>query len=250
MPRVQTAQDRERIRRPGLGVQGWADGWADVHDLPALDLTALAAVRIAAPPALAVKLVEHEQLPVLGIGRLDLEQVDGLVTGELRVDRDERIQRRSGTSLSWNGRRLGAIERHSGRHDPDRSHEHCHADDTRREALVPALAIASALERIEPIGRQWDNGDGPLGALEQCLQVRHLGVPPFLECRSCLRGERAHRTRPDPEDRASLLGAVAEKLGNDDGGPLPRGKRRKRADGLVVVNHLLERVVRDPEALR
>jgi hypothetical protein len=65
-----------------------------------------------------------------------------------------------------NGRRLAAIERTSGCHDRDRRNEDCDPDDTRREALVPALAIASPLESIEPIRGQWDNGDGALGALE------------------------------------------------------------------------------------
>src|SRR4029450_1424811 len=53
-----------------------------------------------------------------------------------------------------------------------------------------------------------------------------LAFLPFLECRSCLRGERAHRARPDPEDCARFLGAVAEKLSDDDGGPLSGGERR------------------------
>ena len=44
-------------------------GWAVVHDLAALDQPSPGAVRIAAPPALAVELVKHGQLPVLGIGR-------------------------------------------------------------------------------------------------------------------------------------------------------------------------------------
>ena len=100
---VEVVEDREGVRL-GLGVRGRAVRLAlqehgrDRHGLPGP-----APSGVATPPLLAVELVQRVQPPVLGIGRLDLEQVDGLVTGELRVDRDERVQRRSVTRRAWNG---------------------------------------------------------------------------------------------------------------------------------------------------
>ena len=49
--------------------------------------------------------------------------------------------------------------------------------------------------------------------------------------------------RPDPEDRAGLLGAVAEEFGYDDRGPLAWGERGDRADGLVPFDHPLEGII-------
>ena len=56
-------------------------------------------------------------------------------------------------SLPLARRRHSAIERPTARHDPDRRHEDRDPDDTRRDALVPALAVAATPEAFEGIGR-------------------------------------------------------------------------------------------------
>jgi hypothetical protein len=57
------------------------------------------------------------------------------------------------------------------RHDPDGRHEHRDPDDARRDALVPALAIAAADERFhDALGRR----ELVPGALKLFFRLTHL----------------------------------------------------------------------------
>jgi hypothetical protein len=93
-----------------------------------------------------------------------------------------RSPNRSGFRRSGGGR-LGAIERQAARHDPDCRDEDRDPDDPRRDALVSALAVASA---EEPIRRQVGDPIPLSKALNQLRVLIHGKGPPFSSVQRAL----------------------------------------------------------------
>ena len=124
------------------------------------------------------------------------------------------IEMNGSSPAPWNGRRLGAIERHSARHDAHPRHEHCNPDDTRRDALVPALAIPALQETVHrKRGRLVPSGC----AFEELRLVTHRIHPSLLSGpggharRTCARSMRGCPASGPPPPRSTQGGRSARR---------------------------------------
>ena len=211
-------------------------------------------VGVAAPPLLAVELVQREQAPVLRVGCLDLEQVpDRLVVGELRVDRDERIQ---AGALVARGREVDERSRAEPREqtrDEHRRRDHRERDRSR----APDRGAEASRPRTRPYRpplahpthavREHDRERGG----EQHDRIE--GTGPVLEHR--VREPHERDRRQDGQERAS--GADRERVRRERRGPHRRHRRehqgRERGRGRHAHARLLpdelERAPHGPERL-
>ena len=103
--------------------------------------------------------------------------------------------------------RLDAIP--NARHDPDRRHEHRDPDDTRRDALVPALAVAAVIDAVRQARLRPRSGaalvPGGLARRSSFLtdQVSRRCVPSWLELGSLRAEHRASVRLPQRSSRGA-----------------------------------------------
>jgi hypothetical protein len=140
--------------------------------------------------------------------------------------------RRSGDASSGDHRGLGAIERQAARHDPDRRHEHSDPDHTRRDALVPALAVTAAQHPLVGRLRDWDAAGDAFECPVGLLVIS--GLHRELQGRPSMGRERADGGGRDPEDLGSLLAPEIEEIKEHERGALTPREFSEGADDLVA----------------